>query len=100
MFDGLKQKLRSVQEAFGSSLRADQPPSPAPSQEKKEESSPSFARKVKVLVTEGELVVGEKEIQAPLQELEMVLLENDVALPVTDEILRAVRERLVGTHRR
>ncbi|MBS1194729.1 MAG: hypothetical protein H6R30_67, partial [Methanomicrobia archaeon] len=51
MFDGLKQKLRSVQEAFGSSLRADQPPSPAPSHEKKEESSPSFARKVKVLVT-------------------------------------------------
>ncbi|MDD1654681.1 MAG: signal recognition particle-docking protein FtsY [Methanomicrobiales archaeon] len=100
MFEGLKQKLRSVQEAFGSSLTAEEPPSSLPALPQKKEESPSLARKVKVLVTEGELVVGEKEIQAPLQELEMVLLENDVALPVTDEILRAVRERLVGTHRR
>ncbi|MDD1657431.1 MAG: signal recognition particle-docking protein FtsY [Methanomicrobiales archaeon] len=99
MFDGLKQKLRNVQEAFGSSLMAEQPSSVEPGKQK-EESPPSFARKVKILVTDGELVVGEKEIRAPLQELEMVLLENDVALPVTDEILRAVRERLVGTHRR
>ena len=29
----------------------------------------------------------------------MVLLENDVALPVTDEILRRVQEDLVGKHR-
>jgi fused signal recognition particle receptor len=60
---------------------------------------PGLAERVKILVTDGELVLTERQIQAPLQELEMILLENDVALPVADEILRRVKEDLVGRHR-
>jgi fused signal recognition particle receptor len=103
MFDGLREKLRSVREVFGTSIRAASTPpagegagagaGAAP------RAVPGLAKRVKILVTDGELVLTEKQIQAPLQELEMVLLENDVALPVTDEILRGVKEDLVGKHR-
>ena len=97
MFDGLREKLRSVQEIFGTSIRAASTPraGEVPGAPKE----PGLAARVKILVTEGELVLTEKQIQAPLQELEMILLENDVALPVTDEILRRVKEELVGKHR-
>jgi fused signal recognition particle receptor len=45
-------------------------------------------------------VISEKEIAEPLAELELVLLENDVALPVTEEIIAQVRSRLVGKRRK
>jgi len=53
-----------------------------------------------VLITDGELVVSEKNIAEALQELEMVLLENDVALPVADEIIGHVRKELTGRRRK
>jgi fused signal recognition particle receptor len=97
MFDGLREKLRSVQEVFGTSIRAASAPpageAPGAARE------PGLAERAKILVTDGELVLTEKQIQGTLQELELVLLENDVALPVTDEILRRVKEELVGKHR-
>ena len=103
MFDGLREKLRSVQEAFGTNMRASSTPPAAEQVETGTASGPKtgpgLAERVKILVTDGELVLSEKQIQAPLQELEMVLLENDVALPVTDEILRVVREDLAGKRR-
>jgi fused signal recognition particle receptor len=97
MFDGLREKLRSVQEVFGTSIRAASPPAGEASPVARAE--PGLAERVKILVTDGELVLTERQIQAPLQELEMILLENDVALPVADEILRRVKEDLVGRHR-
>lgn len=97
MFDGLREKLRSVREVFGTSIREASTPPAGDAQPSKGE--PGLAERVKILVTDGELVLTEKQIQAPLQELEMILLENDVALPVTDEILRRVQKQLVGKHR-
>ncbi len=97
MFDGLREKLRSVREVFGTSIREASTPPAGDAPNAKGE--PGLAERVKILVTDRELVLTEKQIQAPLQELEMVLLENDVALPVTDEILRRVQEELIGKHR-
>ena len=97
MFDGLREKLRSVQEVFGTSIRAAAPPGAGEAAAARRE--PGLGERVKILVTDGELVLTEKQIQGPLQELELVLLENDVALPVTDEILKRVKEDLVGRHR-
>jgi fused signal recognition particle receptor len=101
MFDGLREKLRSVQEAFGTSMRAESAPPAGEGSGARagEKAGPGLAERVKILVTDGELVLSEKQIEAPLQELEMVLLENDVALPVTDEILRVVKEDLAGKRR-
>ncbi|HVN66446.1 MAG TPA: signal recognition particle-docking protein FtsY [Methanomicrobiales archaeon] len=98
MFDGLREKLRSVQEAFGASMRAASAP-PAEGGRANGAKAPGLGERVKILVTEGELVLSARQIEAPLQELEMVLLENDVALPVTDEILRVVKEDLAGKRR-
>jgi fused signal recognition particle receptor len=61
---------------------------------------PTLADKVKFLIRDGELVVSEKDIADALAELEMTLLESDVAMPVTDAIIARVRAGLVGKHRK
>ncbi|WP_243670025.1 signal recognition particle-docking protein FtsY [Methanoculleus chikugoensis] len=64
------------------------------------ENPPTFFEKVKVLVRDREVLLQEKDVEEPLFELEMVLLENDVALPVTDEIIARMRRDLVGRRRK
>ncbi|MBP2132866.1 fused signal recognition particle receptor [Methanomicrobium sp. W14] len=56
----------------------------------------SFAEKVRVLVTEREILLSEKDIKEPLEELEMILLENDVAFDAVDEIISHMKDELVG----
>ena len=72
--------------------------SPEPAPEKKEKVG--FFKKMKVFVKERELILAESDVKDVLDELEIVLLENDVALPVTDEILRHIRHDLIGSHRK
>lgn len=117
MFGGLKERLQAVRKRLGSSIQAEDvaapamteaPPSPSPgtpvpaSPEPGTPAAkgPSFVDKVKVLITERELIVSEKNIADALSDLEMTLLESDVALPVTDAIIASVRAGLVGKHRK
>ncbi|MDO8841420.1 signal recognition particle-docking protein FtsY [Methanocalculus sp.] len=67
--------------------------------EKKVEKT-SFFAKVKTLVVEREFILTEKDLKEPLFELEMILLESDVALPVTDAIIAHMRSSLLGRHRK
>jgi fused signal recognition particle receptor len=103
MFEGLRARLQKVQERLGSSIEAAAPQqevaAPEPAGESRK-SATGFVDRVKVLITEGELVISEKDIGDALQELEMVLLESDVALPVTDEIIAHVKLELTGRHRK
>ncbi len=71
-----------------------------PAPRKEERTTPTFFNRLKVLVTEREVLLQEKDIAEPLFELEMVLLESDVALPVTDEIIARMKEDLVGKKRK
>ncbi len=73
-------------------------PKEEPAPEKKEKVG--FFKKMKVFVKERELILAESDVKDVLDELEIVLLENDVALPVTDEILRHIRHDLIGSHRK
>ncbi|KDE55646.1 signal recognition particle-docking protein FtsY [Methanoculleus sp. MH98A] len=124
MFDSLKKKLQNIRTKFASNIEeaagaeqeppvaqlpegaetsepAVQPESPAAEETVQEgRESPTFFEKVKVLVREREVLLQEKDVEEPLFELEMVLLENDVALPVTDEIIARMRSDLVGRHRK
>jgi fused signal recognition particle receptor len=122
MFGSLKDKLRGVTEKLGFSIEsaaktAPEEPIPveaeevpAPVQEPEEKPSPSpqpgavkkpkLAERVKVLVTEREVMLDEKDVAEPLQDLEIVLLENDVALPVADAIVDHMRSDLVGSRKR
>jgi fused signal recognition particle receptor len=55
---------------------------------------------VRILIVDRELIVSEKDIAEALSELEMTLLECDVALQVTDAIIAGVRTNLIGKHRK
>ncbi len=118
MFDSLKKRLHAIRNAFGSSIEDAMGPAPEeeveqplpeaaspvqtgetpPAEEKRER--PTVINRLKVFVKEQEVLLQEKDIQEPLFELEMALLENDVALPVTDEIIARMKEDLVGRRRR
>ncbi len=116
MFGGLKEKLLAARNRLSGSIKSaetigaapDQPASPDSArpavvtgeQKGASPTSPTFVEKMKVLITERELIVSEKNIADALSELELTLLESDVALPVTDAIIAHVRTGLVGKHRK
>lgn len=99
MFEGLRDKLQKITTGFEASI-ATASAEPVPAVPEREKKDPSLLGKVKVLVTEREFVISEKDIEEPLLELEMVLLENDVALPVAEEIIAHIRTDLTGTRRK
>ncbi|MGB9176636.1 MAG: signal recognition particle-docking protein FtsY [Methanoregula sp.] len=116
MFGGLKAKLQAARSRLDSSIQAvvtapgKSGTSPAPQAQVPEKespdpspavaASPSIVDKVKVLLIERELIVSEKDVADALSELELTLLESDVALPATDAIIAHVRKSLVGKHRK
>jgi fused signal recognition particle receptor len=114
MFGGLREKLRAARDRLGSSIRAAEKTgsavdasAPAPLPEPQPgatpataPASPTFVDKVRVLITERELIVSQNDVEDALSELEMTLLESDVALPATDAIIASVEANLVGKHRR
>jgi fused signal recognition particle receptor len=111
MFGGLRERLQAARNRLNSSIGAvvaspaAEPVviSPTPSDGPAEPVKtvvPTFVDKVKVLVLERELIVSDKNIAEALSELELTLLESDVALPVTDAIIVHVRNTLVGKHRK
>ncbi len=115
MFGGLKAKLQAARSRLGSSIQtvittpaggaAGTQQEPVPDKEKPAVSpaiatQPTFVDKFKTLLIERELIVSEKDIADALSELELTLLESDVALPATDTIIAHVRKSLVGKHRR
>ena len=111
MFGGLRERLQAARNRLNSSIGAavappaDEPVGtpPIPSEvstEPAKSAAPSFVDKVKVLVLEREFIVSDKSIAEALSELELTLLESDVALPVTDAIIINVRKNLVWKHRK
>jgi len=75
-------------------------PETAESDEDDDDSSSgrSFAQKAKSFA-KGEIVIEEQDVEDPLWELEMALLESDVEMNVAKEILESIREDLVGATR-
>jgi len=114
MFGGLKEKLQAVRNRLGTSIQGvvttqapslretpvAEPVSPLAEQKTGTSAAPTIVDKLKVLIIDRELIVSEKDVAEALSELEMMLLESDVALPVCDAIITHVRKRLVGKHRK
>jgi len=114
MFSGLRERLQAARDRLGASIGAAAaasapatPAAPTPSGTSGEApaaagpaKNPSLADKVRILIIDRELVVSEKDIADALSELEMTLLESDVALPVTDALIADIRTGLVGKHRK
>ena len=59
-----------------------------------------FAQKAKALVFNREVYLDNKDLEEPLWELEMGLLESDLALSVSEAIVESVKNQLTGTTRR
>ncbi|WP_135534975.1 signal recognition particle-docking protein FtsY [Halostella pelagica] len=71
----------------------------AASDETDDSGGTGFARKAKSLAT-GKFVIEEEDLEDPLWELKMALLESDVEMSVAEEILDNIRDELVGETRR
>jgi len=56
--------------------------------------------KIKTFVVSREFLIDQKQIEEPLFDLEMALLENDVALSATDAVISHVRDDLSGSTRK
>jgi len=114
MFGGLRDRLQAARTRLSGSIQAaaarpqEQPDAPAASRPAAPEPqvvpqlrrTATFASKVKTFVIDRELIISENEIADALSELEIMLLESDVALPVTDAIIARIKKDLVGKHRR
>jgi len=114
MFGGLRERLQAARARLAGSIQAAAAPDPEknsshpPSHPASGEhdvqpdspATPSLASKVKTFIIDRELVISEKEIAGALDELEITLLESDVALPVTDAVIAHVKKDLIGKHRR
>ncbi|WNY22966.1 Signal recognition particle receptor FtsY [Methanimicrococcus hongohii] len=70
----------------------------AQSESKKEKAG--FFGKAKALIFDREVILDDNDLEGPLMELEIALLESDLALSVTDAIVESVREQLSGTRKR
>jgi fused signal recognition particle receptor len=78
------------------------PDAPAESEEGAENGEdgrgPSFGTRAMAFAT-GQAIIHKEDLEDPLWNLEMALLESDVELSVAESILDGVRERLVNTRR-
>lgn len=59
-----------------------------------------FVSKAKALVFEREFILDEKDLEEPLWDLQIALLESDIALTVAEAITEAVKSELVGSRRK
>ncbi len=103
MFEGLRSRLQKIQGRLEENIEtasAGAEPDSSPGGPAPAEKGPGMMDRVKVLVTDREFFISENDVSDPLFELEMVLLENDVALPVTEEIISRVRQNLTGQRRK
>lgn len=59
-----------------------------------------FAQKAKALMFNREVYLDAKDLEEPLWELEMGLLESDLAVSVSEAIVESVKKQLTGTTKR
>ncbi|PSP71875.1 signal recognition particle-docking protein FtsY [Halobacteriales archaeon QS_3_64_16] len=71
---------------------------PATEDAPEEGPGPSFGTRAMAFAT-GQAIIHEEDLEDPLWDLEMALLESDVELSVAESILEGIRERLANTRR-
>ncbi|PAU84236.1 signal recognition particle-docking protein FtsY [Halorubrum salipaludis] len=128
MFDGLKDKLSGFREDVeenaeveepaeqdgpeatesdaSASSETDQAPDSATADaaadtedEGDDDNEPSTFQRAKAFAT-GRIIIEEEDLEEPLWDLEMALLESDVEMSVAEQILESVRESMLGESRK
>ena len=113
MFDKLKEKLSGFKNSLGSTIKEKEtvsdPETVGKTEEILEDTTPNGASvgekpgvfdKLKAAVVEREFIIDKNSLQGHLWDLEIALLESDVALPVAEKIVDSVKEELVGSRRK
>lgn len=114
MFDKLKEKLGGFKKLIGGAIEtnekavisAEKPVGKEDERADTQVEAPKIPekigliQKIKAAVIEQEFIIEEKSLKDHLWELEMALLESDVALPVTEKIVENVKIELIGTRRK
>ncbi len=112
MFDKLREKLNDFRKSIDDKIKwpvpEAKPPEAgpeAPKETKDKEVKATPVAKTGILdraaaLTRGEVILSEKDLEGPLWELEMALLESDVALPVAESIIDRIKKDLSGQHKK
>jgi len=64
-----------------------------------DDNEPSTFQRAKAFAT-GRIIIEEEDLEQPLWDLEMALLESDVEMSVAEQILESVRESMLGESRK
>lgn len=101
MFEGLRETLgrfsRDVEDA--AELESIEGDADEPEDPEGDTPDTGITRRTRSLAR-GRLVIDEDALDAPLQDLELALLSNDVEMGVAQAIIESVREELIGETRR
>ena len=105
MFDKLREKLNDFKKSIDEKIKGAES-EPVTSAEAQPAQQPAVVEQKSgildraVALTRGETILSEKDLEGPLWELEMALLESDVALPVAESIIDHVKKDLSGQHKK
>ncbi|MGP8330846.1 MAG: signal recognition particle-docking protein FtsY [Methanosarcinaceae archaeon] len=107
MFNKLKEKLSGFKTSLGDKIdekavpvKDSEIPVVAGDSKEKPVKKIGFAKKARSLVFEREVFLNEHDLEDPLWDLEMALLESDLALSVAESIVESVKNELVGTSKK
>jgi len=111
MFKFLKEKLKAFKRKIDESLRREEAKvekveevkgeeARVEAESRKEGKKVGLVDKIKTLIVEREILIDEKKVNEILEDLEIILLESDVAFEVVEAISDSLRSRLVGRKRK
>ena len=80
-------------------VEADAPRDAADESGDSDDNEPSTFQRAKAFAT-GRIIIEEEDLEQPLWDLEMALLESDVEMSVAERILDTVREKMLGESRK
>ncbi|WNY27135.1 signal recognition particle-docking protein FtsY [Methanolapillus ohkumae] len=69
-------------------------------EKEKEKEKVGFFGRAKALIFDHEVILDADDLEGPLMDLEIALLESDLALSVTEAIVASVKDQLSGTRKK
>ena len=107
MFKSLKEKLKSLrnkieekEEKEAEELKKTEPERTEIEKSGEKVTKPGKLEKFTALVVSREIIIDEKKVEDILEDLEIILLESDVAFEVVDAISESLKEKLVGRRKK
>lgn len=98
MFDGLKDKLGAFREDVEEEAEPIESEESETAEEADDDADLSLGRRARSLAT-GKVVLDEEDLESPLWDLELALLESDVEVDVASELTDRIEEELIGERR-